>query len=183
MKPSIPVKLPKPMGQTQNSLDEPINGLSSGLRALVARDFLHSVKHQEQHLRANREGAHEQILLFEKKFLAKMRKLGIPMFAHSVVRTNEEQTKLFVQGVTNAKAGQSPHNYGMAIDLVHGVKAWDLQPQSWTMIHHIGIEIANQNGIKIRSGYDWDQDGDLTDQRLPDPAHWELRDWKQIAGL
>jgi hypothetical protein len=36
--------------------------------------------------------------------------------------------------------------------------------------------IADQLGIKIRSGADWDMDGDFGDQSFIDAAHFELVD-------
>nr|QJB21385.1 MAG: hypothetical protein [Microvirus sp.] len=153
---------------------EPVTGHSSGLRALVARDFLLSQRHQEQHWRADRTAADHRILLFEHKFLSRMDKLGVPMFAHCIVRSMAQQTAVYVQGHSKAKAGQSPHNYGLAIDLIHGIRAWDLPKESWDVIGHIGKEVALQNGIKITWGGDFES--------LYDPAHWELKDWKSIAG-
>jgi len=75
-----------------------LSGLTAGLRALVARDFLDSVKYSEQQMRANRVGAHPKIVLFERMFVRKMAKLNIPMFAHNMVRTQAEQLAVFVQG-------------------------------------------------------------------------------------
>lgn len=172
------MKLPraKPAKVSPNE-GETVLGFSSALRALVARDFLHSVKHQEQHLRANRNGAHEDILLFEKKFLAKCQKLGIPMFAHCIMRDEAEQTRVFVKGFSKARFGQSAHNFGLAIDLIHGIKAWDLDAKSWEMIGHIGREIAAQNGLKLVWGGD---DPGVDDDFDWDPAHWELKDWRRI---
>lgn len=153
---------------------EAVTGYASGLRAIVARDFLLSEKHQEQQWRADRKGADHRILLFEHKFLLRMEKLGVPMFAHCVVRSLAEQTARFVQGNSKAKAGQSPHNYGLAVDLIHGIWAWQIADESWRVIGHIGKEIAAQNGLKLTWGGDF--------KNLWDPAHWELTDWKSIAG-
>jgi len=97
---------------------------------------------------------------------------GVPMYAHSVVRTASEQNALYVRGVTKAKAGESPHNCGCAVDLIHGRKAWDLGEKSWEVIGHIGKEIALQAGLKIEWGGDW---------KFYDPAHWELAEWRDLA--
>ena len=166
----------KPAKVSPNA-DEKVVGYASALRVLVARDFLHSVKHSEQLMRANRKGAHEDILLFEKKFLSKTAKLGIPMFAHSIVRNEADQTKAFVQGFSKARYGESPHNFGLAVDFIHGIKGWNLDEQSWQMIGHIGREIAAQNGLKLVWGGD---DPGVDDAFDWDPAHWELADWRRI---
>lgn len=82
---------------------EVVEGLSSGLRAIMARDYLLSERYQEQQWRADRKAADPRILLFEQKFLSRMDKLGVPMFAHTVVRSLAEQTQRFVQGVETRK--------------------------------------------------------------------------------
>jgi len=132
---------------------------------MVNGPFLKSQKWQEQQWRANRDGAHWHILDFEKLFIRACAKMGIPMFAHSVVRTDAEQTALFVKGVSKARAGQSWHNYGCAIDIVHSVKAWNLTDHEWRLLRHIGMEVAGRNGLKVEWGGDW---------RFYDPAHWQL---------
>lgn len=76
---------------------------------------------------------------------------------------------LFRKGNSKAKWGSSPHNCGMAVDLVHGVYAWEIPKLCWSMLGHIGKEVAAQQGVKITWGGDWD---------FYDPAHWELSDWK-----
>jgi len=97
--------------------------------------------------------------------------MGIPLFTHCLRRTNEEQTKLYVKGRSKARAGQSPHNYAMAVDIIHGVQAWNIPPQSWRILGHIGHETAVQKGIDIVWGGDW---------KFFDPAHWELGNWRDL---
>lgn len=154
---------------------EPVKGLSSGLRVLVDVPFLRSERHQQQHWRANREGMKEKLSIFEDKFLLRCQRLGIPMFAHCVMRTADEQNDAFERGVSKARAGQSPHQYGCAVDLIHGVKAWKLERESWLLLGHMGKEVAIQNGIDIVWGGDF--------RSLYDPAHWELANWRELAGI
>lgn len=158
-------------------------GMTSALRQMIDREWMASERYQAQLMRPVREGAHEKILLFENRFITRLQKLGIPFYPHNIVRTVAEQNELLKKGVTYSPGGSSPHNFGCAVDLVHGVKHWELSVDSWRIIGHLGQEVARQNGIRIRWGGDWDGDGDLHDQRLFDPAHWELKDWRSIAGL
>lgn len=158
----------------EETTTEEVAGYSAGLRAIVARDFLLGERYQEQQWRANRVGADYRILLFEHVFLARMRKLGVPMFAHCVVRSMAEQTQRFVEGHSKARAGESAHNFGFAIDLIHSLRAWDLPRESWEDIGHIGKEVAAQNGLKLVWGGDW--------KTLWDPAHWELQGWRDLVG-
>lgn len=139
----------------------------------VMRDvaFCNSERYTAQQGRANRVGAHSDILQFERKLIKRARKLGVPLFAHCVVRSAKEQDQLFVMGHSKAKAGQSPHNYGMAVDIVHGTHAWGLLRRQWDIIGLLGKEIAVQAGLKVVWGGDW---------QFYDPAHWELRDWRTL---
>lgn len=145
----------------------------AALEAIQDLPFLASERHGTQHHRANRKGASKDILEFERVFLRRMAKVGVPMFAHCVIRTPDEQARVFVQGHSNAKPGQSPHQYGFAVDLVHGVHAWNIPRRSWDLVGHIGKEAAAAAGIDIRWG------GDFT--KLYDPAHWELTGWRSLA--
>nr|WP_245369132.1 M15 family metallopeptidase [Agrobacterium tumefaciens] len=94
------------------------------------------------------------------------------MFAHCVYRDDVEQQRLYVKGLSKAKPGQSAHNYGLAVDIVHGTKAWDLTRKQWDLIGHIGKEVAASLGIKVEWGGDWS---------FYDPAHWELANWRDIG--
>jgi hypothetical protein len=143
------------------------------MRGLVDKAFCNSERFGDQQHRANRIGAEPDILEFERKLIKRARKLGIPLFAHCVVRTGLEQDQLYVMGHTKARAGGSPHNYGAAVDLVHGTKAWNLTRKQWAIIGHLGKEIATQSGLKLVWGGDWS---------FYDPAHWELRDWRAIRA-
>jgi len=68
-------------------------------------------------------------------FIAACKAQGIDVLITSTLRDNESQNALYAQGrttagniVTNAKAGQSFHNYGCAFDfvpLVNGKAMWN----------------------------------------------------------
>lgn len=150
------------------------------LEAMRNPEFLASIKHQEQHLRVSREGAHPAIVGdlaqrgFLPVFLRRMGALGVPMFAHCIWRSEEVQDELFRAGRSKAKAGQSAHNYGCALDFVHGTEGWNLNEQQWSVVGHVGKEVALSLGLKVVWGGDW---------KFYDPAHWELADWRVIRGV
>ena len=71
------------------------------------------------------EKLHPMVADLVEKVLIEAEQQGLDILITDSLRTNEEQTKLYNQGrttagniVTNAKAGQSLHNYGLAIDIV-----------------------------------------------------------------
>lgn len=74
----------------------------------------------------------------------------IDILITSTYRDNESQDALYAQGrtapgkkVTNAKAGQSWHNYRCAIDVVpirNGKPVWDAKDPIWQKVGELGEE-------------------------------------------
>lgn len=148
------------------------------LRAMIDFPFTFSEKFVDQQGRADRQGAQLQILEFERKFVARCKKIGIPMFAHCVNRGSVEQNALKKAGFSKAGAGQSPHNFGAAVDLIHGTKGWNLTEKQWAILGHLGHEVAHSAGIRIT----WGGNDGPGDKFAWDPAHWELTDWRDIRA-
>lgn len=138
---------------------------------MVRQEYFETQKWKDQQLRADRKGAHMDILDFERKFISKMKANGIPMFAPCVMRSRVEQQILYDRGFSKAKAGKSPHQHGMAVDIVHSTMAWDLPSRKcWELIGMMGKEVAASAGIKVEWGGDW---------KFYDPAHWQLANWEE----
>lgn len=152
--------------------------MGNALRAFANVEFLLTRNYQEQQWRADRKGAHPNILIFEKLFVRRMAKLNVPVFAHNMLRDLAWQQKLFDEGVSKAQPGKSPHQYGCAVDIVHGTKAWELSDEQWLLMGHVGHELAAQLGVKVVWGGDWRRKP--TDKVGWDPAHWQLADWPKI---
>lgn len=191
------------MGSSPQPEPDPIATLPVKYREALAGirnvEFLASQKHQEQHWRAIREGAHPDIVGgvkpgkpqkgkppslvecrgFEPVFRRRMAALGVPMFAHCVVRSLEQQAKEFAEGDSKAKPGQSAHNFGCAVDFVHGTKAWSLTAQQWALVGHVGHEVALSLGLAVV----WGGNDGPGDTFAWDPAHWELADWRTVRAV
>lgn len=150
---------------------------AEAVKRMANRPFLLDRHRQfEQDQRATRQGAHPDILEFERVMKRRMAKLGIPVFAHCVIRTDEEQQKLFDEGRSKARPGQGPHPYGMAIDLIHSTRGWNLSHKEWLVLGHVGKEVIKTSGLRIVSlawGGDW---------KFYDPAHWEIEDWQMLRS-
>jgi peptidoglycan LD-endopeptidase CwlK len=68
----------------------------------------------------------------------------------STFRDSESQDALYAEGrtapgaiVTNAKAGESAHNYGLAFDVVpirNGKPVWDSKDDLWQVVGRLGKE-------------------------------------------
>ena len=112
-----------------------------------------------------------------------------------VLRTFAEQTALFAQGrtkpgskVTNAKAGQSFHNYGLAVDIVllydsDGNGSFD--KASWDVFKDWDNDgIADwQEVVKVFKKYGWEWGGDW---RFKDMPHFQKtfgRTWQDLKRL
>ena len=72
---------------------------------------------------------------------------GLNVFLFEGLRTNERQQELYDSGsgVTNAKAGQSFHNYGLAADLVfrddEGNASWSME-HDWQRLGQLGENLG-----------------------------------------
>lgn len=124
--------------------------------------------------RASRYGSHPDLVKFEAKFRKELNKKGIPMYPHCFLRDDHTQARLKAQGRSKAGPGQSPHNWGCAVDIVHSSRHWNLTEKEWAMIGAIGKEVARKMNLRITWGGDW--------EGFWDPAHWELADWRAYRG-
>jgi peptidoglycan L-alanyl-D-glutamate endopeptidase CwlK len=112
---------------------------------------------------------------------AKLRKMDEILSAEGIVlrivqglRTYDEQAALYAQGrttpgqrVTNASAGSSYHNYGLAVDVVPGMRGTQTWQPNWNPDHpdfKRMIEVGKSLGLV--SGADF--------HHLPDYDHFQL---------
>jgi hypothetical protein len=114
---------------------------------------------------------HPDITRFSIAFIEACRERGIPMIAFETYRTPERQQKLLKKGVTKAAPGNSPHQYGCAVDLLVIPQWWEATRDQWAVIGVIGKEVARKKKINVTWGGDF--------KSIWDPAHWELSNWEQ----
>jgi peptidoglycan L-alanyl-D-glutamate endopeptidase CwlK len=90
------------------------------------------------------------------------------------MRTEERQKDLFAQG--KSKTLNSKHLTGRAIDaapLKYGTVDWeDIRLFAYFAGYVLGV--ADQMGVNLRHGADWDRDFDLTDTTFFDWPHFEV---------
>jgi peptidoglycan LD-endopeptidase CwlK len=113
-------------------------------------------------------------------FLADCATAGIDILVTCTLRSMEEQAALYAQGrttpgriVTNAKPGQSAHNFGLALDvvpIVNGKPDWDGTHPVWDQIGQLG---------QVR-GLQW-----LGAPGSPfrEEAHFQHPNWRTLADL
>ncbi len=163
--------------QPRNLYPDPIRRLpadhQAAARSLTNHEYCKSLKYKAQSLKTSWEGVHPDILDFHKAFQKELLQRGYPFYAFFFWRSHELQDELYRQGSTKARGGQSPHNYGCAVDEVHCYKFWDLTRKQWAVLGAIGKEVARRKGIKIVWGGDW---------KFYDPVHFQLADWKRYKA-
>ena len=115
------------------------------------------------------EGVHPEVVQFYKAMYAACKARNIPVEAFEMLRSEARQNALYAEGRSQAKAGNSPHQYGMAVDVVHSTRYWQLSKKEWDILGSIGKEVARRRNIKVEWGGDWD---------FWDPAHWQLKNWR-----
>ena len=98
---------------------------------------------------------HPKVKVMAKSFLVQCEKYDIDVLITSTYRDNESQDALYAQGrtkpgnkVTNARAGQSWHNYRCAFDVVplrNGKPVWGTKGADydlWEAIGNIGKSVG-----------------------------------------
>ena len=90
-------------------------------------------------------------------------------------RTEEAQKQAVLDKASKVNYPNSKHNSlpSMAVDIAPYPIDWN---NTTRFAHLIGLVrgIAAMKGIKIRTGSDWDSDGDITDHKFMDWPHVEL---------
>lgn len=118
---------------------------------------------------------------FVDSFIATCAAQSLDVLIYCTYRSNEEQDVLYAQGrtapggiVTNAKAGQSAHNYRLAFDgcpLLAGKPMWNehLSGPHWSLYGQIAVQCGMEWGGNFVS--------------FTEGPHCQMKDWKQVAGI
>ena len=90
-------------------------------------------------------------------------------------REEDAQEDAFRRGASKVQFPDSKHNLypSPAIDILPYPVDWEDIPR-FAQLGGIVKGIAHMKGIKIRCGFDWDCDGDITDHKFMDWPHIEL---------
>lgn len=94
-----------------------------------------------------------------EQFVKEAAKLGFEILVTQGYRSVEEQNRLYAQGrtmkgniVTNARGGQSNHNWGCAFDycfLVNKKASYSLPDSAWKKMADLGVKLG------LEAGYYW----------------------------
>lgn len=90
-------------------------------------------------------------------------------------RNAQDQNAAYAANNSQVKWPDSKHNEypSNGIDVVPYPDMWDSNRQFYFMAGYIQ-SVADELGIAIRWGGDWDDDGDLDDNKFMDLGHFEL---------
>lgn len=95
-------------------------------------------------------------------------------------RGEAAQNEVYNSGASKVQWPFSKHN--VRIEEGELSKALDIAPypidwmdfNRWYLFAGYVIRVAEEMGVKLRWGGDWDGDGDLKDQNFYDLPHWEI---------
>ena len=112
-----------------------------------------------------------------REWLDRARSMGLGPLITCTRRTSAEQDALYAQGrtkpgkiVTNAKAGQSAHNFGLALDfvpLVHGKPEWSGKHPDWKRLGELA------EGVGFEWAARW--------PRFKELPHIQFPNWKSYV--
>ena len=90
-------------------------------------------------------------------------------------RSGERQNKLFEEGKTKVKYPNGRHNANpsRAVDVAPYPIDWD-DRERFHLFAGFVIGVANQMGIKLRWGGDWNMNFEVDDNKFDDFPHFEL---------
>lgn len=93
-------------------------------------------------------------------------------------RNEAEQNRLFDEGKSQLRFPKSKHNHYPSIAVDFAPYPYPKrETKLWAALAYVAgraIAIAAQEGIILRWGGDWNQNGDLTDQHFDDLFHLEI---------
>lgn len=134
-------------------LPEP-DGFRSAVRWMRHSVFLKSAAYQARKWCAERGGGDPGLLAWIDAVVRKFEVLGVPVWPRTIVVSEADQNRLFVLGVSHHRFGQSPHNHGYAVELVHGLFGRDLPPECWWAFSNVGFSVAKALDLEIEWGGD-----------------------------
>lgn len=104
-----------------------------------------------------------------------MQDAGFPAKIHCCYRSPADQEKMFLRGVSKAHAGQSAHQYYMAVDIIHAHDGWPPGDDPfWEVLASCVEVVAERFHVALDHGHHWS---------WRDSAHIELEDWRALRDL
>jgi hypothetical protein len=118
----------------------------------------------------DKHAVHPLMRQYTRSLMKELQKLRMDMKIFEMHRSFEKQEEYYARGASKARYGQSPHNWGMAVDIIDRRRGWDLSENEWAIFGAIVKSVSEKTRIPVDWGGDW---------KFYDPAHIQLRHWKQ----
>lgn len=131
-----------------------------------------TVEHRNNLARESWENVQPDLVKFYRRFRQALMRMKWPLYAFTMYRDHEAQALLWRHGATRNRPGQSPHQYGAAIDLAHTYRFQNLDWVYWDLINGLAQETARKCKVKIQWG------GEMPGEA---PSHWQLCNWQDYA--
>ena len=92
-------------------------------------------------------------------------------------RNEEDQNKAFDEGRSKVRFPDGKHNSSpsLAVDVAPWPIDWEDIRRFYLFAGYVR-RTAEELGIKVRGGHDWDGDFNIDDQSFNDSPHWELKE-------
>lgn len=150
---------------------------------LAKPNFLASSSYAAQQQRADWQQCDPRLRLWAAGLVLRAGGLGIPLFVHCAFRGKAEQDRVNAEGFSKLVWPNGAHNIGEAVDIIHGVYAWELTDKEWLFIHHLGMDELRKLNAKLPSArkllLNWGgDDTSKSDKFRWDPAHFEVVDYR-----
>lgn len=149
-------------------------GLPNGVKGLIEQltkwSQNQTLRHQDEKPNARVTYTEGPMLYIGQQICKRMAKMGYPAKIAVHWRSAEQQNKEFVEGDSKAKAWQSPHQFGEAVDIVHKTLGWSVPDEFWAALSVCVRIIEAELRVSLVHGRTWGWD----------QAHVELKDWRTV---
>lgn len=109
-----------------------------------------------------------------RQVVKRMAQKGWPCRVYEHWRTPERQAEMIAKGVSKAGPWQSAHQYGLAVDIIHSSKAWDVPERFWEDLEATVRVIEQCYKVDLEHGHRW---------KFRDSAHIELKNYRKYRAL
>lgn len=102
-----------------------------------------------------------------------MQDAGYPAKVHCCYRSPEQQQEMVRRGVSKAGPYKSPHQYKLAVDIIHATQGWNVSDDFWDTLNACVQVVGDRLSIPLEHGYDWGWDS----------AHIELKPYRTLVNV
>ena len=108
-----------------------------------------------------------------QQIVRQMQQSGYPCKIHCWIRSPQEQARLKAIKATKAPPWDSPHQYALAVDIIHATRGWPPKDDPfWKALYVASQIVAEKLKIELEYGYNWGWDS----------AHIELKHFRSYRS-